>query len=103
MQHIRFNQKKEIKFLKKFIYSLRQGTTLLDNRINGLSLFVKEMLQSNGKINDKDVVRFLEIGFTIKQVLEIVLLLAVKLLSNYTNHIAKPELDGVFNDYKWIK
>lgn len=61
------------------------------------------MLQSNGKVNDKDAVRFLELGFSKKQVLEIVLLLAVKVLSNYTNHIAKPELDGVFNDYKWRK
>ena len=98
-----FQSEKRDKAPKHIVESLRQGTSLLDNKLNGLSLFAKEMLQSNGKVNDEDVVSFLEIGFTKKQVLEIVLLLTVKVLSNYTNHIAKPELDDAFASFKWYK
>jgi len=98
-----FQSKKRDKVPNDIVESLRQGISLLDKKLNTLSLFVKSMLQANGKINNEDINPFLEIGYGKTHVLEIVLLLAVKIMSNYTNHIAKPEVDGVFKQYKWSK
>ena len=98
-----FQSEKRDRVPKDIIESLREGTSLSNNKLNGLSLFVKYMLEANGQIKNEDINAFIKIGYTKKQVLEIVLLLAVKVMSNYTNHIAKPKLDDVFASSKWYK
>jgi alkylhydroperoxidase family enzyme len=46
------------------------------------------------------VAAFRQAGFEQRHILGIILALAVKTLSNYTNHLFKPEVDAVFADYK---
>lgn len=41
--------------------------------------------------------------FEEKQILEIVLAIAVKTLSNYSNHILHTEIDPVFSGRKWTR
>ena len=46
---------------------------------------------------------FLNAGYTRTQVLEVVLGVGVKTLSNYTNHIADTPLDAAFAKAAWSK
>lgn len=57
-----FLSEKRDKVSQEIIESLRHAIPLLDDRLNGLSLFAKEMILSNGKIKDEDVFRALELG-----------------------------------------
>ena len=52
-------------------------------------------------IRENAVDAFIDAGFTRAQVLEVVLGVAMKTLSNYTNHIAKPALDPAFQAEEW--
>jgi alkylhydroperoxidase family enzyme len=47
-----------------------------------------------------DVAAIRQAGFEQRHILGIILALAVKTLSNYTNHLFKLEVDAVFADYK---
>ena len=44
---------------------------------------------------------FLAAGFTKAQVLEAILAVAFKLISNYTNQVADIPLDEAFQAYRW--
>jgi hypothetical protein len=57
---------------------------------------VREILLSRGRPSEEVVQEFLAAGYTQVQVLEIVLAIAVKTLSNYTNHMFDTPLDAPF-------
>jgi alkylhydroperoxidase family enzyme len=54
-------------------------------------------------VTDDDVQAFLDAGYTKQQILEVILGLAHKIISNYTNHVAKTPVDAVFKKFAWEK
>ena len=50
-----------------------------------------------------DLDAFYEAGYTSRHALEVVLGIAIKVMSNYTNSIAGTPLDKVVQKYKWVK
>lgn len=42
-------------------------------------------------------------GFTKQNVLEIVVVIALKVLSNYTNHIVDTQVDGALDRFAWTR
>ncbi|MGF1588067.1 MAG: hypothetical protein ACFCU7_02295 [Pleurocapsa sp.] len=46
---------------------------------------------------------FYQVGYTPQQALEVVLGIAIKTMSNYTNSIAGTPLDDVVKSYHWKK
>lgn len=49
----------------------------------------------------QDLQLFLTAGFSERQVLETILAIAVKTISNYSNHVFHTEVDPVFAAYRW--
>jgi len=87
----------------EIVENLRKNIPLDNPKLEVLRLFVKRALETNGKLESVDYDNFLFAGYHKRNVLEIVLLLAVKIMSNFTNHIANPHLDEIFNVYTWKK
>ena len=85
------------------IEALRHGQPLADPKLQALRLFTKRMIEARGWINDHETEEFLAAGYTKQQVLEVILGIAVKIIHNYTNHIAKTPLDKAFQSYVWSK
>ncbi|GAC1573983.1 MAG: carboxymuconolactone decarboxylase family protein [Sphingomicrobium sp.] len=83
------------------IEALRNETLLTDPRLEALRTFTLEMLRGRGEVAEKDVHAFLDAGFTRRQVLEVVLALAQKVMSNYTNHLARTPIDAPFAKFAW--
>ena len=81
--------------------AIRTDQPIPDQRLAALSAFTRVMLETRGKPNDADVKAFLDAGFEEQQVLQIVLALAVKTLSNYANHVNHPDLDDAFAGHAW--
>lgn len=52
---------------------------------------------------DAEIEAFLDAGYSRGQVLEVVLGVGVKTLSNYTNHLAGTPLDNAFEKAAWAK
>lgn len=61
---------------------------------------VVEMVKSRGRPESQAVQKFLEVGYQERDLLYIVLAIAVKTLSNYSNHAFSTPLDDVFAGYK---
>jgi len=86
---------------KEVTDAVRDGQPLPDPRLEALSRFTAAVVEARGWVGDAEVAAFLEAGYGPQQVLEVVLGVGMKTLSNYTNHIAGTELDGPFQHRAW--
>lgn len=83
------------------ITALRDDKTLPDIKLEALSTFTQLVVVSKGWPKDEEVTSFLKAGFNPQQVLEVVLGVGLKILSNYTNHISRVVLDSAFSETVW--
>ncbi len=81
--------------------ALRTGGPIPDAKLAVLSLFTHTMLEQRGNPTTAQLNDFKAAGYSDRQVLEIVLAIAVKTLSNYSNHIFHTEVDAPFQKYLW--
>ncbi len=81
--------------------ALRAGEPLPDARLEALRRFAEQVVDERGWVPEAGVRAFLEAGFTREQVLEVVLGVGLKTLSNYTNHLVGTELDEPFAGRAW--
>lgn len=68
-------------------------------RLSALSTLTAEMVNTQGRPSAATVKTLLHAGFQEEDVLYIVLAIAVKTLSNYTNHLLATPVDEVFSAY----
>ncbi|MGE4107756.1 MAG: carboxymuconolactone decarboxylase family protein [Bacteriovoracia bacterium] len=78
------------------IEKIKMGATLADPKLNALGAFTKNIVSSRGNPSEQDLSAFFSQGYTQKHVLEVMLGVAMKTLSNYVNHVAKTPVDEVF-------
>ncbi len=83
------------------IDAIRKRAPIADTKLAALADFTQIMLEKRGNPDFHDVERFLESGFTEHHILAIILALAVKTISNYTNHVFHTPLDAAFGSYVW--
>jgi len=81
--------------------AIRNGEQLPDLKLNALSLFTQLMVITRGLPSQSDVDAFLSAGYQEKDILEIIHAIAVKTISNYTNHIFHTEVDNIFSPHAW--
>jgi uncharacterized peroxidase-related enzyme len=81
--------------------AIRIGATIPDPKLSALSSFARTLVVKRGRPAPEDVQAFLAAGYTERQVLEIVLAIAVKTISNYTNHLFGTPVDAVFEGRTW--
>lgn len=83
--------------------ALREGTKLPDAKLDALSRFTKAVVTERGFVDEKTIKAFLDAGYTRQNVLEVVLAVGFKTLSNYANHIMETPLDSQFKPLEWSK
>jgi alkylhydroperoxidase family enzyme len=81
--------------------ALRKGRDLTDPHLEALRRFTTVVQESRGEPSRDEIKAFLAQGFTRAQVLEVLVGVAMKTLSNYTNHLANTPLDEAFADFRW--
>ncbi|MCP4355701.1 MAG: carboxymuconolactone decarboxylase family protein [Proteobacteria bacterium] len=85
------------------IQALREDTPIPDAKLQELRSFTKEMLISNGHVDEDRIQEFLDAGYTRKHILELVGGLAAKMISNMVNALAETELDEDMQPYEWTR
>jgi len=85
------------------VQALRKGGKLSDPKLEALRLFTQALIRTKGKISQADLDQFFEAEYNQQQALEVILGLAVKTMSHYTNSIAGTALDELVKKYKWEK
>lgn len=83
------------------VKALRDNTPINDPKLEALRIFATEVAGKRGYPSEESLKRFLSAGYTKAQVLEVVLGVGFKTLSNYTNHIANTQLDQAFSPAAW--
>ncbi len=83
--------------------AIREGRQIEDEKLRSLSTFTRTMFITRGRPSAEDVELFLNAGYSERQILEIILALAVKKMSNYSNHLFDPGIDTIFKSRKWTK
>lgn len=80
------------------IQALRNRTPIADARLEALRSFAEQVALTRGFAGDAAVEAFIAAGFTRAQVLEVVTIIATKVISNYTNHLTHTPLEDFMND-----
>lgn len=81
------------------IDALRNKTPLSDEKLEVLRATTLAMVRERGVLSEEDVKRFYAVGYGKKQLLEIVLGLSQKIMSNFTNHLADTPVDAPFKQF----
>ncbi len=74
-----------------------------DPKLEALRVFTLNLVENRGWASPEGLEAFLGAGFTKQNVLEIVVVIAHKVLSNYTNHIVDTPVDDAFKRFTWTK
>ncbi len=85
------------------IEALRTGEPIADAKLEALRIFTQTVVEKRGWVEEEDVDTFLSAGYSKSQLLEIIVGVTQKTLSNYINHIVKTPLDDAFANNKWEK
>ncbi len=83
--------------------ALRNRTDLPTEKLQVLHDFTLKVVRNRGHVTQKDLNTFYEAGYEERQVLEVILGLSQKVISNYTNHIANTPVDAPFQKFAWSK
>ena len=80
---------------EEWIAAIRSGTPVPDPRIDALVNMTKEIVRERGYVHRETVDQFLAAGYQKEQIIEILLGVALKTISNYLNHISVVEPDMI--------
>tara|TARA_R110002049_G_scaffold286624_2_gene468424 strand:- start:1119 stop:1682 length:564 start_codon:yes stop_codon:yes gene_type:complete len=81
--------------------ALRNETPLEDSKLEALRKMTLSIVRNRGNSSDADIKAFFDAGYGERQLLEIILGLSQKTISNYTNHIAETPIDEGFKKFAW--
>ncbi len=81
--------------------ALRDETPLPDEKLETLRDTTLLIVRNRGVVTDADLAPFFEAGFQRQNLLEIILILSQKVMSNYVNHLADTPVDAPFQPFDW--
>jgi len=83
------------------IETARAGGDYDDPHLQALKVFTTRMVEDRGWVQPEVVQAFLDAGYTQRHVMDVILAISHKVLSNYTNHLAQTPLDEPFKPFAW--
>jgi len=83
------------------VQAIRDDLPISDSKLQALRQFTRLVVENRGWLPDSDVQSFLDAGYEQSHILDILVGVAQKTLSNYTNHLAKTPLDDAFSTVAW--
>lgn len=83
--------------------AIRNGSVIPNEKLAALSKLTRLLTATRGNVPQEAISEFLEAGYSEIHVLGIIAGIAVKTMSNYSNHITSPQLDEAFAERIWKK
>lgn len=83
--------------------ALRNETVLPSEKLEVLRETTLEIVRQRGRLTDATREKFFSVGYENKHLLDIILGLSQKVISNYVNHLAETPVDNGFVKFKWEK
>jgi uncharacterized peroxidase-related enzyme len=85
------------------VAALRSGQSLADPRLEALRRFTAAIVDQRGQLSLEQEEAFSAAGYTRAHMLEVLLNVALKTLTNYADHLAQTPVDKHFEDFAWSK
>jgi alkylhydroperoxidase family enzyme len=76
---------------------------LKNPKLEALRTMTLSMVRNRGNVSQGELEAFYAAGYGEQQLLEIILGLSQKTISNYANHIANTPVDAGFQKFAWTK
>lgn len=83
--------------------ALRNQQPMPTEKLQALHLFTLSMVRNRGNVSEQELQDFFAAGYTQQHVLDVILGLSQKVISNYVNHVAETPIDPIFEQFKWTK
>jgi uncharacterized peroxidase-related enzyme len=83
------------------IAAVREGRPIADPKLEALRQFAAEVTRNRGVVSEADMSAFKATGYDNRAMLDVLVLAATKLISNYTNHLAQTPLDAFMKGAEW--
>ena len=71
--------------------AMHESKPVNDQQSAALAAFTQAVVKQRGNVDDKTIDAFIAAGFTKQNIFEVILIVSIKTLSNYTNHLTHPE------------
>jgi len=81
------------------INALHNGETLKDPKLAALQATTLEITEKRGHLSDATKQAFFDAGYGELQIVEMLVGLSQKIMSNYLNHLAETPLDDQFTQF----
>jgi len=94
---------KMMKVSEDITEALRNETPLASAKLEALRTFTVQMVRERGNVSDAQMKAFFEAGYGHRAVLDVILGLAQKTMSNYINHVAETPVDEAFQPLAWSR
>ena len=85
------------------VEAVRSGAPIADDKLRALQSLTREIVAQRGWPSEETVKSFFNAGYGQQQLLEVILGVGLKTLSNYTNHTTQHPLDNAFQATEWKK
>lgn len=85
------------------IAAVRRGENPADAKQAALVNFVRQVVSERGWVDQAGVQALLDAGFSKANVFDVITAVSLKTLSNYSNHLAQPELNEELEQFAWEK
>jgi alkylhydroperoxidase family enzyme len=83
--------------------ALRDETPLASEKLEALRTVTLQLVRNRGHLTQSEIETFFAAGYAQKQILEIIVGMSQKVISNYVNHLAETPLDAPFETFVWEK
>jgi len=81
--------------------ALRNRSELPTKKLQVLHLTTLALVRNRGQLSEGELTAFFEAGYEHRELLEIILGLSQKVMSNYVNHLAQTPVDEPFQKFAW--
>ncbi|PKG76123.1 carboxymuconolactone decarboxylase [Shewanella sp. GutCb] len=81
--------------------ALRNREPMPTPKLQALQDLTLSMVRNRGNVSQAELEAFYAAGYGQQQVLEIILGLSQKVISNYVNHVAQTPVDKMFEQFAW--
>lgn len=83
--------------------ALRTSQSLSNEKLQTLHLTTLALVRNRGRLSEQQKEDFVNAGFLPEQLIEIILGISQKVISNYVNHLAETPIDVPFKAFVWQK
>ena len=80
-------------FTEDQILDIRNGRVPFDPQLNALAQFTQSVVENRGKASEEAKARFFEAGYTEAQLIDVVMVIGDKIISNYIHNLADFAID----------